>query len=58
MGVDIAISDDGRVEAVHNSGRVLWRRDVDVDAWGESDAPPDLAVSEAIKLFLAEVEDE
>lgn len=58
MSVTISISDDGHVRAQRNSGRGLWERRVSVDEWGESDAPPDLAIAEAVKLFLAEVEGE
>lgn len=55
MSVTISIEDDGRIESRHNSGRVLWERDVDVAAWGGADVPADLAVSEAVKLALDEI---
>lgn len=57
MSVTISIEADGRVESRHNSGRVLWERQIDVGAWGDHDAPADLVISEAVKLFLDDVTD-
>lgn len=58
MSIIITIEADGTIEAVHNSGRTLWSRNIAVDEWGDADVPADLALSEAIKSFLDEVDEE
>jgi len=56
MSVSITIDDDGRIEAVHNSGKILFECVPDSDFWEmNEDYPTDLQVAEGISLCLENI---
>jgi len=51
MSVDIHISDDGHIEATHNSGRVLWEFDVSPNSL-PYDLPCDEQLANGVESFF------